>query len=87
LNLNQLTQIGYQTWSSGITVPVEALVSLRRRLVATRWPDRGTVSDQSQGVPLVKVQDLVRYWEKDLEWRKVETKKLNALPQFVTESA
>jgi pimeloyl-ACP methyl ester carboxylesterase len=58
-------------------------VDLRQRIAATRWPDRETVKDQSQGVPLAKLQELVRYWGTDYDWRKVEAK-LNALPQFVT---
>lgn len=66
-----------------INVPEEALVDLRRRIAATRWPARETVTDQSQGVPLAKIQELVRYWGTDYDWRKVEAK-LNALPQFVT---
>jgi pimeloyl-ACP methyl ester carboxylesterase len=67
-----------------IDVPEEDLVDLRRRIAATRWPDRETVTDQSQGVPLAKIQELVRYWGTDYDWRKAEAK-LNALPQFVTE--
>jgi pimeloyl-ACP methyl ester carboxylesterase len=67
-----------------INVPEEALVDLRRRIAATRWPDRETVADQSQGVQLAKIQPLVRYWGTDYDWRQVEAK-LNALPQFVTE--
>jgi pimeloyl-ACP methyl ester carboxylesterase len=67
-----------------IDVPEEALVDLRRRLAATRWPYRETVIDQSQGVQLAKIQQLVRYWQTDYDWRKIEAK-LNALPQFVTE--
>jgi len=59
------------------------LIDLRRRLQATRWPDRETVADQSQGVRLAKLQELVRYWGTDYDWRKAEVK-LNALPQFVT---
>jgi pimeloyl-ACP methyl ester carboxylesterase len=66
-----------------ISVPEEALVDLRRRIAATRWPARETVTDRSQGVPLAKLQELVRYWGTDYDWRKVEAK-LNALPQFVT---
>ena len=66
-----------------ITVPDEALVDLRRRIAATRWPDRETVDDASQGVPLAKLQALVRYWGTDYDWRKAEAK-LNALPQFMT---
>jgi pimeloyl-ACP methyl ester carboxylesterase len=67
-----------------INVPEEALVDLRRRIAATRWPDRETVTDRSQGAQLAKIQELVRYWGTDYDWRKVEAK-LNALPQFVTE--
>ena len=67
-----------------ISVPEEQLVDLRRRIAATRWPDRETVTDKSQGVPLATIQDLVGYWQRDYDWRKVEAK-LNALPQFMTE--
>src|SRR5215471_7514678 len=66
-----------------IEVPEEALVDLRRRLAATRWPDREIVADQSQGVQLATLQQLVRYWETQHDWRKVEAR-LNGLPQFVT---
>jgi hypothetical protein len=66
-----------------ITVPDEALVDLRRRIAATRWPDRETVDDRSQGVQLAKIQELARYWGTDYDWRKAEAK-LNALPQFMT---
>jgi NADPH:quinone reductase-like Zn-dependent oxidoreductase len=67
-----------------INVPDEALVDLRRRIAATRWPDKETVSDRSQGAQLEKIQALVRYWGTDYDWRKVEAT-LNALPQFMTE--
>jgi pimeloyl-ACP methyl ester carboxylesterase len=67
-----------------INVPEEAIVDLRRRLAATHWPDRETVSDDSQGVPLATMQELVHYWATDYDWRKVEAR-LNALPQFMTE--
>ena len=66
-----------------ISVPEEALVDLRRRIAATRWPEKETVADSSQGVPLATVQKLARYWATDYDWRKAEAK-LNALPQFVT---
>jgi len=66
-----------------IAVPEEALVDLRRRLAATRWPDREIVADQSQGVQLAALQQLVRYWETQYDWRKVEAR-LNGLPQFMT---
>jgi pimeloyl-ACP methyl ester carboxylesterase len=61
----------------------EALADLRRRLAATRWPDKETVADHSQGAQLARVQELVRYWGTDYDWRKAEAK-LNALPQFTT---
>lgn len=67
-----------------IDVPEDALIDLRRRLAATRWPDKETVADESQGVPLATQQSLVRYWQTDYDWRKVEAR-LNALPQFITE--
>jgi pimeloyl-ACP methyl ester carboxylesterase len=67
-----------------VDVPDEALIDLRRRLAATRWPDRETVADQSQGVQLAKLLELVRYWGTDYDWRKAEAK-LNAFPQFMTE--
>jgi pimeloyl-ACP methyl ester carboxylesterase len=62
----------------------EKLVDLRRRLAATVWPERETVSDNSQGVQLATVQKLAQYWQTKYDWRKVEAR-LNALPQFVTE--
>ncbi len=60
-------------------VPQEALVDLRRRIAATRWPDKETVTDQSQGVQLATMKELVRYWGTEYDWRKAEAK-LNALP-------
>jgi len=66
-----------------VNISEEQLVDLRRRLNATRWPDRETIADQSQGVQLAKLQELVRYWGAEYDWRKLETR-LNALPQFVT---
>ena len=66
-----------------IDLPEAELIDLRRRIAATRWPDRETVNDQSQGIQLAKLQGLVRYWGTDYDWRKAEAK-LNALPQFMT---
>ncbi len=63
--------------------PDEALTDIKRRIAATRWPEREIVADQSQGVQLATVQKLARYWATDYDWRKVEAR-LNALPQFVT---
>jgi len=61
----------------------EALADLKRRIAATRWPDKETVGDSSQGVQLATMQKLARYWEKDYDWKKCEAR-LNALPNFVT---
>src|SRR3954468_10400382 len=61
----------------------EAVADLRRRLQTTRWPDKETVADASQGAQLAQLQELVRYWGTDYDWRKAEAK-LNALPQFMT---
>jgi pimeloyl-ACP methyl ester carboxylesterase len=66
-----------------VNIPEEELVDLRRRIAATRWPDRETVNDRSQGGQLAKMQEIVRYWGSGYDWRKAEAK-LNALPQFVT---
>jgi pimeloyl-ACP methyl ester carboxylesterase len=66
-----------------IHVAEKELVELRKRVVATRFPDRETVQDRSQGAQLAKVQDLVHYWGTKYDWRKVEAQ-LNALPQFMT---
>ncbi|MEX2124880.1 MAG: epoxide hydrolase family protein [Woeseia sp.] len=64
-------------------VPQAALDDLRRRIAATQWPEKETVADQSQGLPLATMQELARYWATDYDWRKGEAK-LNALPQFIT---
>ncbi|MBF5043775.1 epoxide hydrolase [Aggregicoccus sp. 17bor-14] len=64
-------------------VPEAALAQLRERIAATRWPDRETAADGSQGVPLAKLQALVRSWGTDYDWRKAEAR-LDAYPQFVT---
>ena len=66
-----------------IHVPEKDLKDLRQRVQATRWPDKETVSDLSQGVQLARLQDLVHYWGANYDWRKAEAK-LNALPQYVT---
>jgi pimeloyl-ACP methyl ester carboxylesterase len=67
-----------------INVHEAELTELRRRIQATRWPDRETVTDASQGVQLATMQKLARYWETDYDWRKCEAK-LKALPNFTTE--
>lgn len=62
----------------------EVLADLRRRILATRWPEKETVPDESQGVQLATVQKLARYWATDYDWRTCEVK-LNTLPQFITD--
>src|SRR5262249_5177119 len=62
----------------------EALANMRKRINATKWPEKETVADESQGVRLGTMQALAKYWGKDYDWRKCEAK-LSALPQFVTE--
>src|ERR1700676_2656539 len=66
------------------SAPEAELTELCRRISATRWPERETVSDQSQGPQLATLQKLARYWETEYDWRKVEAR-LNAYPQFITE--
>src|SRR6202050_2901361 len=67
-----------------INFPQEQLVDLHRRVKATRWPDKETIADHSQGVQLATVRHLADYWVTGHDWRKVEAR-LNALPQFITE--
>jgi pimeloyl-ACP methyl ester carboxylesterase len=66
-----------------VHVSDKELADLRRRLAGTRWPDKETVADESQGAQLANLQELVRYWGTDYDWRKAEAK-LNAFPQFMT---
>ena len=67
-----------------IEVPDKELEALRARVAATRWPEKETVKDQSQGVQLDTIQAVARYWEKEYDWRKIEAK-LNAVPHFITQ--
>src|SRR5688500_11292204 len=67
-----------------IETPEADLEELRTRIAATRWPEKETVADQSQGVPLATMQKLAHYWATEYDWRKVEAR-LNALPNFITE--
>jgi len=67
-----------------VEVPEAELEDLRARLAATRWPEKETVDDLSQGVPLATIQKVARYWHDEYDWRKCEAR-LNAYPQFVTE--
>jgi len=67
-----------------ISFPESDLAELRKRILETKWPDKETVPDQSQGVQLATMKELARYWASEYDWRKVEAK-LNALPQFQTE--
>src|SRR5262245_64682406 len=67
-----------------VDVPEAELSDLRRRVLAARLPERETVSDFSQGVPLDTVQKLARYWATEYDWRKVEAR-LKSVPNFITE--
>jgi len=66
-----------------IQIPQEAIDKLRRRIADTQWPEKETVADSSQGVPLATMRELARYWATDYDWRKAEAK-LNSFPQFIT---
>jgi pimeloyl-ACP methyl ester carboxylesterase len=86
-----MTEVTQQTSTGNSAVrafhvgfPEADVTDLRRRINATRWPERETVTDDSQGVPLALMQELVSYWGTDYDWRTCEAK-LNALPQFMTE--
>jgi len=80
------TEIAAGTEIRPFTVEIEQaeLDDLRRRIAATRWPERETVADESQGVQLATMEELVRYWGTDYDFRRFEAR-LNALPQFITE--
>ena len=67
-----------------VSFPEADLTDLRRRIEATKWPERETVSDESQGVQFATTQKLARYWATDYDWRKVEAR-INAVPNFITE--
>jgi pimeloyl-ACP methyl ester carboxylesterase len=67
-----------------VDIPEDALDDLRRRIKAMNWPEKETVADQSQGVPLAMIQELASYWGTEYDWRRCE-ESLNALPQFITE--
>src|SRR5215203_3258967 len=88
-NMNQLsTAAAKETAADAIrpfhvNFPQAALDDLKRRITATKWPGRETVTDETQGVQLATMQKLASYWAKDYNWRKVEAR-LNALPQFMT---
>jgi pimeloyl-ACP methyl ester carboxylesterase len=88
LQENRMTPLVAETVDTAIqpfrvNIPEADLADLKRRLAATRWPDKETVGDQSQGVQLAKLQELVRYWSTDYDWRSAEAT-LNAYPQFTT---
>ena len=92
-NMNNLSNSDIRPFH--INIPEEELIELRRRIIATRWPEKETVMEPNfrqrgappnwgQGVQLATMQKLARYWSTDYDWRKIESK-LNALPQFITE--
>ena len=80
----ETTVTGVEVRPFRVEVREEDLVELRRRLAATRWPEKETVADASQGVQLATMQALARYWETEYDFGRVEAR-LNAFPQFLTE--
>jgi pimeloyl-ACP methyl ester carboxylesterase len=82
--MSMITQSTVEIRPFHVDVTDDALANLRRRVAATQWPEKETVADQSQGVPLEKMQKLAHYWATEYDWRNVESQ-LNALPQFMTE--
>src|SRR5882672_2326286 len=66
-----------------VNIPEKKLVDLKRRILATQWPEQENVKDASQGVQLATMQAIAKYWATAYDWRKVEAR-LNALPQFIT---
>ena len=66
-----------------VSIPEEQLADLRRRIKATKWPERETVADDTQGVQLATVQALASYWATDYDWRKAEAR-INSYPNFIT---
>src|SRR6476469_9447952 len=67
-----------------VNVPETELTELRRRITATRFPEKETVADPSQGVQLAFIQALAQYWATEYDWRRCEAQ-LNSHPQFITE--
>jgi pimeloyl-ACP methyl ester carboxylesterase len=67
-----------------VNVPEEKLADLKRRINATVWPDKETVSDEAEGIQLAMIQKLARYWGMEYDWRRCESR-LNAVPNFITE--
>jgi pimeloyl-ACP methyl ester carboxylesterase len=82
--MSTTVETGTQTRPFQVEVTQKEIDELRRRIAATQWPEKETVDDESQGLPLAPMQELARYWATDYDWRKCE-EKLNALPQFITE--
>src|SRR5262245_4380546 len=82
--MSTTAQIATEVRPFQVDISDEALEDLRRRIAATNWPEKETVADQSQGVPLAMIQELARYWATGYDWRRCEAA-LNALPQFITE--
>jgi pimeloyl-ACP methyl ester carboxylesterase len=67
-----------------VNVPEEEIIELKRRIRATRWPEKETVSDQSQGTQLGTLRELARYWADEYDWRRIEAR-INSYPNFLTE--
>jgi hypothetical protein len=82
--LSATTAVDVSIRTFKVEVPDEQLSDLRRRIAATRWPEKETVADASQGVQLATMQKVMRYWGTEYDFRRFEAR-LNALPQFITE--
>ena len=82
--MSSTVETGMEIRPFHVDIPEEALEDLRRRIAATNWPEKETVADASQGVPLATMQELAHVWATDYDWRRCEAQ-LNALPQFMTE--
>src|SRR5258708_2640733 len=81
---HKMTATGDAIRSFHFEAPQEALVDLKKRVAATRWPDKETVTNASQGVQLATMQKLAQYWATEHDWRKCEAK-LSAVPNFITQ--
>jgi pimeloyl-ACP methyl ester carboxylesterase len=82
--MSNIVETAIEIRSFRVDIPEDELADLRRRIAATRWPERETVADESQGVQLSTMQELVRYWGTEYDFRRFEAR-LNVLPQFITE--
>jgi pimeloyl-ACP methyl ester carboxylesterase len=83
-SLRAATVASHSVRPFAVHIPEADIAELRQRITATRWPDRETVEDRSQGIQHASLQEIAHYWGTEYDWRSAEAK-LNALPQFITE--